>query len=129
MKSPNIWIIDIINATDTLDRLLKGFDFDRFKTDERTQLAILKLIENIGEACNHLEIEFKSGYPDIPWRKIKAMRNQLAHQYWDIDFEVVWLVATKQAQQLRDELKPILHNLSSPEPAEGESQETQSSEK
>jgi uncharacterized protein with HEPN domain len=115
MKSPSVWIIDIINATDTLDRLLEGYNFDRFSSDERTQLAIVKLIENIGEACSHLIDDFKSDYPHVPWRKIKAMRNQLAHQYWDIDFKVVWTVATKQAQELRQDLQPILQQIQSQE--------------
>lgn len=115
MKSPSIWIIDIINATHTINRLLSGYSFEQFKQDERTNLAITKLIENIGEACTHLEAEFKTRYPEIPWRKIVAMRNRLAHQYWDIDFDIMWIVATKEAQALKDELVPVLEKIQAQE--------------
>lgn len=69
------------------------------------------MIENIGEACNHLVKDFQSDYPNIPWRKVIAMRNRLVHEYWDIDYEVIWKVATEQIQSLKNDLIPILEKL------------------
>ena len=115
MRTPKIWIIDIIEAVDTVKELTTGYDFDKFKSDKRTYLAIWKLVENIGEACSHLLKEYENDYPQIPWRKIKAMRNQLSHTYWSIDFEVVWKVITTEIDQLKSDLLPILEELNNNE--------------
>lgn len=118
MKSPKVWVIDIIQATETIERLLVGYEFKAFSEDERTNLAVTKLIENIGEACNHLIDDFQDDYPQIPWRKIIAMRNRLIHEYWDIDYKVLWRVANSDAPSLRKDLLSILDQLPGPQEIE-----------
>lgn len=114
-KSPKPFVQHIIDAADTSTRLLHGFDYQRFIQDERTQLAIVKLIENIGEACKHLITDYEKTYSHIPWRAIKAMRNRLVHEYWEIDYPTVWKTATKRVPELKHLLLPILQNLEAQE--------------
>lgn len=114
-KSPKPFIQHIIDAAATTRKLLEGYNYDRFSHDERTQLAIVKLIEIIGEACTHLAKDFESSYPHIPWQAINGMRNRLIHEYWDIDYPTVWKTATKRVPELQKELLPALETIQTQE--------------
>lgn len=72
------------------------FDQSRQRFDESTtyQNAICMCILQIGELVGHLSDEFKKKNTDIPWHKIRGMRNYVAHEYGSIDLDVVWQVAT-----------------------------------
>ncbi len=70
--------------------------------------AVVRNLEIIGEACSHLEEEFKDTHPNIPWAQIIGMRNKLAHEYWDIDIDIVWQAATIEAPQLQKQLLDLL---------------------
>lgn len=114
-KNPKPFIQHIIDSADTTFKLLQGYDYQKFYDDERTHLAIVKLIEIIGEACNHLLEDYQDQYPRIPWNSIRGMRNRLIHEYWDIDYPTVWKTATKRVPQLKQDLLPILLDLEAQE--------------
>ncbi len=114
-KSPKPFIEHIIDAATTTKKLLEGYDYNRFYQDDRTQLAIVKLIEIIGEACVHLAKDYESTYPQIPWKAINGMRNRLIHEYWDIDYPTVWKTATKRVPEPKQELVPALEKIQAQE--------------
>jgi uncharacterized protein with HEPN domain len=66
-------------------KLRADLDEDRVLT-----LALVKIIEIIGEAAANVSAETKTQHPEIPWRSIVAMRNRLVHVYFDIDVQRVW---------------------------------------
>jgi len=115
-------IDDLTRLNHIRDAAIKAIDFVQSKTredldqDEILSLALVRLIEIIGEAANHVSADCQNRYSQIPWREIVGMRNRIIHAYFDIDLDVVWQViiadlpgllnATNQAiQQLesRDE--------------------------
>jgi uncharacterized protein with HEPN domain len=104
MKQPKPFVNHIIEAGNKIGQLLKGFTKESFNKDERTQLAIIKLLEIIGEACANLEADFHKNHPEIPWPKIISMRNRLTHEYWDIDTDIVWKTAKKRVPELLNQL-------------------------
>jgi uncharacterized protein with HEPN domain len=75
--------------------------------DEKTLYAVLHALQYIGEAANRLPPEVTSLAPDVPWRKIRAMRNLIAHDYAGIDAEIVW----KTVQEWLPELKAAVTSL------------------
>ena len=54
----------------------------------------------IGELSNHLSEDFKSTHTDIPWTAVRGMRNIVAHEYGNIDFEIVWETASIEIKEL-----------------------------
>lgn len=129
MKEPKPFLLHILDYCDTTRRLTSALSFNQFTQDEKTQLAVIKALEIIGEASTHLEADFRQSHPQIPWKAIISFRNKVIHQYWDIDLKTVWRIATKDVPQLKNDLLPILQDLSRPEPTEGETQKPHSSEK
>ena len=74
---------------------------DRFVESTTYQNAISMCILQIGELVGRLTDDFKTANADIPWHKIRGMRNYVAHEYGSIDFEIVWFASTKSIPELQ----------------------------
>ena len=81
----------------------RDFDYskDRFIESTTYQNAVSMCILQIGELVGRLSDDFKAAHAEIPWRKIRGMRNYVAHEYGSIDFEVVWFASTKSVSVLK----------------------------
>ena len=60
---------------------------DAYDRDFMPQRAMEKCLQNIGEAANHLSQQFTDAYPHVPWAEIRGLRNAVAHEYGDIDYD------------------------------------------
>mgnify|MGYP001091562200 CR=1 FL=1 len=99
------YLWDMHDAARRALRLVEGMDFAAFAGDERTYLAIERLLENIGEAANHVSTDGQDRLPAIPWQGIIGMRNVLAHRYGAIDQSRVWKVVSEELPKLAAELE------------------------
>lgn len=99
---------DMADAAVRVVRLLDGMDYDAFIADERTTLAVERLLENIGEAASHVSRSRRERQSTIPWSQIIGMRNILAHQYASIDHRRVWESASKGVPDLLEKLRPFV---------------------
>ena len=77
-----------------------GRSRERFDRSTTYQNAVSMCILQIGELVNHLSDDFREENRQIPWRKIRGMRNYVAHEYGSIDLDVVWFVATESIVEL-----------------------------
>ena len=82
--------------------------FQQFLQSRLHQHAILKSIEIIGEAANHIGKEIRQANPQIPWQNIISMRNRLVHGYFDVDLNRVWDTAQGDIPQLIELVKPLV---------------------
>ena len=71
-------------------------------------LALVRLLEVLGEAARHVPPEIREQHPAIPWRDITGMRDRLIHAYPDVDLDVVWTVVTERLPELISELATLL---------------------
>ncbi len=74
---------------------------ETFASDERTQLAVIRCIEVIGEASKAVPEDIKALEPGIPWRQIARTRDIVAHHYFGVQLDIVWQVT-------QTELKPLI---------------------
>ena len=81
-----------------------------FEGNRVQNLAIVRLLEVIGEAANRIPDEDRLRYPVIPWQQIIGMRNRLIHGYDTLDYEVIWHTVTQDLPPLIEELKKILND-------------------
>ncbi len=71
-------------------------------------LALLKLVEIVGEAATRISDAAKDGHPAIPWREIIGTRNRLIHGYDAVDYNILWEIVTADFQALAGQIKGIL---------------------
>ncbi len=102
------WVVDMLQAAREILSFAEGFDRAALGRDRRTCSAILYEIIVIGEAANRLSDEFRACHNHIPWQSIVGMRNILAHQYDQVDADIIWDAVSIDVPELIAMLKPLL---------------------
>jgi uncharacterized protein with HEPN domain len=75
--------------------------------------AVVRNFEIIGEASKHISKTLQSKYSSIPWNKVKSMRNIIVHEYFGINFDVVWKTIEKSLPDLKTEIQKVMEKESS----------------
>ncbi|MCK5372331.1 MAG: DUF86 domain-containing protein [Cyclobacteriaceae bacterium] len=68
----------------------------------------MRNFEIIGEASKNLPDELKEKYSDVPWEEMYLLRNKVSHEYFGIDYEIIWDVATNYLQENKSQIEEIL---------------------
>ncbi len=84
---------------------------DLFSRDRKTRLAMIHLVQMIGQAAGSLSPGLKGQAPEIPWREMGAMRNVLVHEYFAVDDELVWDVGSKDIPAIQGKIKTLWESL------------------
>ena len=111
MKNEDSLIIKkMIKYCNDINTLLTRFhtDFDTYKTDISFQYACNMCIIQIGELANRLSDDMKENSKNIPWRAIRGMRNLHAHDYENVDLEIVWNTLLEDIPELKQSLQKLL---------------------
>lgn len=102
------------HITDAIDRAtgyVAGMDSSGFERDTRTQDAVIRSIEIVGEAANKARLadpEFAARFPDVPWEVMYGMRNRIVHNYFEVDLEIVWRTVQQDLPVLRKQIAALL---------------------
>jgi uncharacterized protein with HEPN domain len=106
-RQPHLLIGDIIESGNKILHYTATLSFDEFIDDNKTVDAVVRNFEIIGEAANRLPEDFKDKYPDIDWRRIRGFRNRIVHDYFGIDYTIVWQIKETFLSDLLEKLKGI----------------------
>ena len=109
--SPRELIRHILDEIDYILTQIPNTDFDSFVKNATLKRAFVRSIEIIGEASKKLSEDVKSKQPDIEWRKVAGMRDRLIHDYFGVDYTIVWDVATTKLPDLREKLQSLLETI------------------
>jgi uncharacterized protein with HEPN domain len=96
MPLDKVLLAHIITAIKYVHEYVSGLDKTAFLEDTRTQDAVIRRIEIIGEACKGISPMIKSKAPQIPWKGMAGMRDILIHQYQRVELDIVWKVVTDE---------------------------------
>ena len=107
-KNPKIFIEDILESITEVENHIKDISGDEFLNDIKTQDAVIRRIEIMGEAVKNLPESFKENYPKIEWREIAGMRNKLIHEYFGVIMERVWDTAKNDIPKLKKQISELL---------------------
>lgn len=83
--------------------------------DERTQDAVIRNFEIIGEAARNIERrypDYTARHTNVPWAVTYEMRNVLAHGYFKVDLEVVWKTIATDLPELENQILALQADLS-----------------
>lgn len=110
MRDPRERLRDMLEAIAAIERHLHRGKA-AFEQDELLQGWFVRNLQIIGEAARALPEEVRALAPEIEWPKIVGMRNVLVHGYFDIDAEIVWQAASRDALALRPRIEQLLQRL------------------
>jgi uncharacterized protein with HEPN domain len=108
---PRDWqlrIEDMLDAISAIVEFVRDTDFDAFRRDRKTVDAVVRNLEVIGEAARFVPEEVRKRFPAVPWQDIVGMRSILIHQYFGIDFDILWATVQKDLPALASALRTVL---------------------
>ncbi len=89
-RAPLLLIEDIIDSGNKIIEYTNNLSFNDFTNDSKTIDAVIRNFEIIGEAANRLPENFKEEHSEIDWHRIRGFRNRIVHDYFGIDYAIVW---------------------------------------
>jgi uncharacterized protein with HEPN domain len=103
-------VIHILEAITEIEKYLAGVSYDDFLSNSEKRFATIKQIEIIGEACVNLTPAFKDAHSEIAWKPIKGFRNISIHEYFSVNFHLVWEIAQNDLPVLKQQFNEALSN-------------------
>ncbi len=103
-----MYLLDIQLSMGRIAEYLDGYDFSRFKIDYKTVDAVIRNFEVIGEASKKLADAIKDKYPEIPWDEMYYLRNRVTHEYFGIDYEIIWDIAKNYLPENKLQIDAII---------------------
>ena len=107
-RSDKEFLYDIQEAVRRIKAYTHEMTYEEFLTDTRTQDAVIRNLEVIGEATKKLSVELRNRYPGVPWKEMAGARDRLIHHYFGVDLEVVWKISVAELADLTLQIGQIL---------------------
>jgi uncharacterized protein with HEPN domain len=110
-RSDKLYLEDLLTAINRIAEYIEGHNFDQFKQDNKTVDAVVRNFEIIGEASKNVSDTIKKQNPDIPWQEMYYLRNRVMHEYFGIDYEILWDVAKNHLPENQKQIDKVLKSL------------------
>ena len=104
------FLSDIQEAARRIKVYTDGMTYEIFLTDTKTQDAVIRNLEIIGEAVKNFAMEFRDRYPNVPWKSIAGIRDRLIHYYFGVDIEIVWNIVITELPNVTLQIAEIVRN-------------------
>jgi uncharacterized protein with HEPN domain len=101
----------ILDAIESIEQFTSGITYEEYQKDFKLRLALVKLIEIIGEASSTISNETQQRFTDVEWDVLNGIRNILVHEYFGIDYEIIWDAIRKNIPSLKEKIKSVLDAL------------------
>ena len=99
---------DVLEAIGRIQRYVGGATLAEFLTKTETQDAVVRNLEVIGEAVKNLSSDFREGHEDIDWTRIAGLRDRLIHQYFSVDWDILWSIIQERLPVLKVQITKLL---------------------
>ena len=107
-RDTTLLLEDMLDSALKIRRYTGDLTFDSFIEDEKTIDAVVRNFEIIGEAANRIDPDYRTKNPEIEWKRIRGFRNRIVHDYFGIDYEIVWTIVENYLAELIEWLEVLL---------------------
>lgn len=111
-KRDNLLLLeDMLQSANKIKQYTDGLNYNAFISDDKTIDAVVRNFEIIGEAANRIDPDFRTNNPEIEWKRIRGFRNRIIHDYFGIDYEIVWTIIESYLDELIDWLETLISDI------------------
>lgn len=96
---------DMIYSAEKIESYVKDMNYDEFAANPMAIDAVVRNLEIIGEAAARIPAEIQQLLTDIPWKKLKGIRNRIVHEYFAVDISIIWFIAKNEISSLKTSLR------------------------
>ncbi len=107
-RTYRMFLEDILLSIDRIDEYIGSYSFEEFRNDYKTVDAVIRNFEIIGEASKNIPPEVKEQYPEVPWAEMYLMRNKVTHEYFGVDYEIIWDITKNHLPENKIQIEKIL---------------------
>jgi uncharacterized protein with HEPN domain len=107
-RDDTVYLHHILDAIESIEEYTKGMSENEFLSDSMAHDAVVRQIEIIGEAARNVSDQFQNKYPKLPWAKMIGIRNKIIHEYFNVNFAIVWDTIKDDLPLLKKSIKKIL---------------------
>ncbi|HAB51942.1 MAG: hypothetical protein A2315_04675 [Ignavibacteria bacterium RIFOXYB2_FULL_35_12] len=108
-RSDKLLLEDILEAIESILEYTNDITVEEFFTNKKTKDAVVRNFEIIGEAANKLSRELKENNRQVDWQGIIGFRNVIVHDYFGVDYEVVWNIKNNHLPKLKEEIGRLIN--------------------
>ena len=105
------FLLDIKEGIKRIESYVDKVDYDKFLKNIKTQDAIIRNLEIIGEAIKNISEKLKEKYKDIEWKKVAGMRDKIIHYYFGVNWDIVWSVIKEEIPKLKRKIEVIIKEI------------------
>ena len=102
---------DVKEAIKRIGTYTQKMEYKEFLQDIKTQDAVVRNLEIIGEAVKNISVDFKKKYPQLPWKELAGLRDRLIHQYFGVNYDIVWTIVRQELPPTLSKVKKILKEI------------------
>lgn len=110
-RDVRLFLTDMLDAVMKIERYTASLTAEQFQADDLRIDAVVRNLEIVGEAARQIPPDLRERYPGIDWTRVVGFRNIVIHEYFDVDIEIVWTIATQRLSELKTFLRRMLQDI------------------
>ena len=108
MRPEELYLTDILEAAQAITKFCESVRFEQFEGNDMLRSAVLQKLIVVGEAASHMPDQYRIEHPDIPWLDMIAFRNFAVHEYFAVNWQIVWDTAKEDIPLIEKQIKELL---------------------
>jgi len=108
MRNDTTYVQHMLEAIETIRSYIAGCTFDAFIGNKMMVDAVVRELEIMGEAANQVSEAMKDKHPEIPWFKMRGLRNFVIHEYFAVNEKIVWDTCKENLPGVKEQLEQLM---------------------
>lgn len=107
-RDQRLFLADMVTAMTRIAEYIESHSEASFVQDYKTLDAVIRNLEVIGEASKNISKSLKRNFPEIPWEEMYRLRNRITHEYFGVDYNIIWSISSRELPQNLEQIKELL---------------------